>query len=67
MLYFSPLWHLFIYCIIIFISCLFLEKERGSKSWGGAEREERENPKQAHAVSVEPDAGLEPTNHEIMT
>ena len=28
---------------------------------------ETENLKQAQAVSTEPDAGLEPTNHEIMT
>ena len=35
---------------------------------GGAERErERENLKQACAVSTEPDAGLEPMNSEIMT
>ena len=36
---------------------------------GGAEREERENPKKAPccAVSTKPDAGLTPVNHEIMT
>ena len=35
-------------------------------SRGGAESE-GENPKQAHVVSAEHDAGLEPTNPEIMT
>ena len=34
----------------------------------GREREERERiPSRLHAVSTEPDKGLDPTNHEIMT
>ena len=36
---------------------------------GGAEREgdtESEAGSSLHAVSIEPDTGLEPTNHEIM-
>ena len=34
----------------------------------GAEREERERvPSRLLSVSTEPDAGLDPTNHEIMT
>ena len=37
-------------------------------SRGGAERErERENPRQIHTVSREPDAGLELREGEIMT
>ena len=37
-------------------------------SKGGAERErEGENPKKAHAVTTEPDAGLRLTNREVMT
>ena len=39
-------------------------------SWGGAEREgdaESEPGSRLGAVSTEPDAGLEPMNHEIMT
>ena len=48
------------------------ERERQSTSRGGAERErETQNPKQAprseKAVRTEPDTGLKPANHEIMT
>ena len=52
---------------------MLLAASRQNTSWGGAERErETRNPKQAlgsklQAVSTEPDAGLEPTNQEIMT
>ena len=50
--------------------CLFVERERQSVSKGGAEREgdtESEAGSRLRAVSTEPDAGLEPTNCEIMT
>ena len=43
---------------------------RQSVSGGGAEREgdaESEAGSRLQAVSTEPDVGLEPTNHEIMT
>ena len=46
------------------------EKERQSASAGGAERKEDTESKAGSrpgAVSKEPDAGLEPTNREIMT
>ena len=46
------------------------EKERENESRGGAEREgdtESEAGSRLQAVSTEPDTGLEPTNHEIMT
>ena len=46
------------------------ERERQSMSRGGAEREgdtEFEAGSRLYAVSTEPDAGLEPTNREIMT
>ena len=36
-------------------------------SWGGIEREEGEVPSGLHAVSVDPDAVLDPMNCEIMT
>ena len=56
---------------IFFNVCLFLrESERQSMSGGGAEREgdtESEAGSRLWAVSTEPDAGLEPTNCEIMT
>ena len=45
-------------------------RERQSMSRGGAEREEDTESKtgsRLRAVSTEPDAGLKPTNHEIMT
>ena len=46
------------------------ERERQSMSWGGEEREgdpEFEAGSRLRAVSTEPNAGLEPTNREIMT
>ena len=46
------------------------ERERASMSGGGAGREEDTESKagsRLRAVSTEPDAGLEPTNHEITT
>ena len=48
----------------------FWLRERQSMNRGGAEREgdtESETGSRLWAVSTEPDAGLEPTNHEIMT
>ena len=48
----------------------FWERERQSMSGGGAEREgdtESEADSRLWTVSTEPDAGLDPTNHEIMT
>ena len=51
--------------------CLFIfERERQSVSRGGAEREgdtESEAGSRLRAVGTEPDTGLEPTNHEIVT
>ena len=49
---------------------MIFEIERQRVSRGGAEREgdtESEAGSRLQAVSTEPDAGLEPTNHEIMT
>ena len=46
------------------------DRERQCTSGGGAEREgdtESEAGSRLQAVSTEPDAGLEPTNREIMT
>ena len=55
---------------LFFLSVYFRERERHSMSGGGAERE-GDTDSQAgfglRAVSTEPDAGLEPTNREIMT
>ena len=46
----------------------FIYFERKRVRRGGAERErEREIPSRLWAVSVEPEAGLEPTNSEIVT
>ena len=43
-------------------------KERDSKhSRGGTERGGERIPSRLHAVSMEPDVGLELMNHEIMT
>ena len=58
---------------IFFTVYLFLrerERERQSTSRGGAEREgdtESEAGSRLWAVSPEPDAGLEPTDREMMT
>ena len=48
----------------------FWDRERQSMNGGGAEREgdtESEAGSRLWAISPEPDAGLEPTNHEIVT
>ena len=41
--------------------------EGKSASRGGAGREGKRIPSRLQTVSTEPDAGLKPTNHEIMT
>ena len=43
------------------------ERERAHASRGGAEREGERIPSRFHAVSAEPNAGLDLTNHEIVT
>ena len=53
----------------VFNVYLFFERERGHER-GGAEREgdtESEADSRLRAVSTEPNAGLEPTNREIVT
>ena len=48
----------------------FWDRERQSMNGGGAERDgdtESETGSRLRAVSTEPDAGLELTDHEIMT
>ena len=59
-------WSIFIY----FLTFIHFLIERQSVSGGGAEREgdtESEAGSRLRAVSTEPDAGLEPTDREIMT
>ena len=57
---------------LFFLMFIYLGREN-TGVWGGeGQREgegegERENPKQAHAVSAEPNTGLDAPNHEIMT
>ena len=43
------------------------ERERASTNSGRAEREGERTPSRLCTVSTEPDAGLELTNHEIIT
>ena len=43
------------------------ERERENMSGGVAEKGRERKPGRLHAVSTEPDAGLNPMNHEIMT
>ena len=57
---------------MIFFYSLFIyferEKEEDSMCEQGRGREETERiPNRLHAVSAEPDLGLDPTNREIMT
>ena len=51
--------------------CIYFERKRVHVSKGRTERararERQRIPSRIHAVSTEPDVGLEPTNHEIMT
>ena len=56
--------------VFVFFNVYLFLRERQSTSRGGAEREgdtESEAGSRLRAVSTEPDTGLEPTNHEIMT
>ena len=47
---------------------MFNYSETESVSVGGAEREgDKRVPSRSHTGSMEPDGGLDPTNHEIMT
>ena len=63
-----PDWHFEFFSFICF-SCLFnyfeRERERVSQGWG--ERGRERVPGRLRTVSTEPDAGLDPTNCEIMT
>ena len=51
--------------LVLFYLFLFILRERASG--GGIEREGDRVPGRPCALSTEPDAGLEPTNCEIMT
>ena len=53
----------------VFLVYLFILRERDRKYGRGRERQrERERiPSRLCAVSAEPDVGLDPTNHEVMT
>ena len=53
--------------VYLFIFNVYLFWERASTCQGGAEREGERIPARLHTVRVEPDAGLELMNHEIMT
>ena len=53
-----------------FFKCLFLRETETGYEWVGTEREgdtESETGSRLSAVSTEPDAGLELTDHEIRT
>ena len=56
------------YLIFLNVYLVLRERERAYTSRGGTERErETEGLSRLHAVSTEPNMGLEPTNREIMT
>ena len=46
---------------------IYSEKESKQEQGRGRDRGRERIPSRLHAVSAEPDAGLELTNHEIMT
>ena len=54
---------------LLFLKFIYFERERECAcAQGGAERERRERiPSRLRTVSMEPDVGLDLTNHEIMT
>ena len=61
---------MYIYFLMSLFKFIYFAREKKLDLTGGAGREgDRENPKQAPhcTVSTEPDSGLEPTNHEILT
>ena len=68
---FLALAHLSFFFLIFFSTFIyFLYRERQSMNEGGAEREgdtESEAGSRLRAISPEPDAGLELTNHEMVT
>ena len=60
----------FFVCLFLFFSVYLFLRERQSVSGVGAEREgdtESEAGSRPQAISIEPEAGLELTDHEVMT
>ena len=69
-LYLEIRWFFFFVFFNVYLLLREREREREGGSKGGAEREgdtEPEAGSRLRAVSTEPNAGLEPTNYEIMT
>ena len=66
---FSFSFNSFSFLFFFFLHLFIFDRERQSTSRGGAERGDTESEAGSRlpAVSTEPDAGLELTNHEIMT
>ena len=65
----NPIWYI-AYILFFLMFIYFWDRERQSMNRGGAEREGDTEPEMGSrlwAVSTEPDPGLQPTNHEIMT
>ena len=54
-----------VFLSFFFFLLIYLERERVQGR--SRERERKRIPRRLHAVSAEPDAGLEPTNRELMT
>ena len=64
-IHFTSSHHIHFFLIFVNVHSFF---ERQNTGRGGAEREgDTEAGSRLQAVSTEPDAGLEPMNHEIMT
>ena len=62
---------LFLLCLFVCLFVHFFEREQTSATASGGERErERERERESQEVSMpseDPDSGLDPTNHELMT
>ena len=58
---------IFFFVVVVFISFFERERQRERTEEGQRERDRDRIPSRLHTVSTESDAGLELTNHEIMT
>ena len=56
-------------CVFIYFATVFIyfEQERIQSGTGQTERQRERIPGRLHTVSTEPNMGLDPQNHEIMT
>ena len=67
----NPPYYYILTCSFLIYLFILIESERESGNMqavkGQRERRRERIPRKLHAVSMEPDTGLDPTNHEVMT